>query len=118
MHTNSEAMVISNPSAHAPTGAPEGAVLLQGDFPSDRMSITMPVFEELLGHMQMRQLAFEPCSRTFRPHSAKALTILQRLKRLQGTIAASESRCPGITEAAERLTEITEMSDTISWSMT
>ena len=107
----------TSPGARGVACAQPGAVTIQGDFPSDRTSMTMEVFEELLNRLQMRQLAFEPCSRTFRPHSVKALTVLQRLRRLQDSIQEGDAKCPGLGSAADRLVEIAEMSDTISWTV-
>lgn len=92
-------------------------VTMKGDVLSDSLTLDGPLFEHLLGLLQMRHIAFEPQTRILRAHSSRAAMIVQRLDRLRDVIEAGEDDHPGICDAAQRLREIAEMADTVSWSV-
>lgn len=119
MQTN----IVNSTVTHAASGIVADAyvaslrVTMRGDVVSDSVTMDGTVFEELLGILQARQLAFEPRTRRFRAHSVKAVLIVQRLDRLSAVVAAADDEHPGIAEAAYRLREIAELSDNVSWAL-
>ena len=119
MHTNSVRTTMDSASAGivGDTYVANLEVIMHGDAPRDSMTVAGNVFEELMVLLQMRQLAFEPRTRAFRPHSVKALMVRQRLGRVWPAITAADDDHPGLLSCAEQLREILEMSDNVSWKV-
>lgn len=90
-------------------------VVTTGDATGQRLELGGDLFRELLSVLQMQQLAFEPKTRAFRPHSTNAAMVVQRIDRLWSTLC--DHADPAIADAAERLRMIAEVSTKISWTL-
>lgn len=89
-------------------------VLMSGDGTSQTLRLDGLSFERLLAAIEMRQLAFEPKTHAFRPHTVPAAMVMQKIDRLHSAILSLGD--PAVEEAAMNLRDIAEMSDTIAWT--
>lgn len=87
---------------------------ISGDGTGQRVQLDGRTFESVMLALQIRQLAFETRTRAFRAHSMPALTLTQKIDRLRPAIEALDN--PEALTAVDRLRDIAELSNEVSWT--
>lgn len=93
------------------------AVVITGDGTSRRVDVDGKTFEDLLTTVEMRMQGFEPRTRAFRPHTVKAVQLVQRIDRLWPAIERVARDSPRLAKVADQVRDLAELSDAVSWRL-